>query len=82
MNEQLLKTSGADVLSTRKKSEKPYGGRVVFTPTPHPLSLYVRGLIYSGTKFFAHWKLRLLDFLIDFVLNFILYLGLFFLQHI
>ena len=26
MNEQLLKTPGADVLSSRKKSEKPYGG--------------------------------------------------------
>ena len=26
MNEQLLKTSGADVLSSRQNLEKPYGG--------------------------------------------------------
>jgi len=46
MNEQLLKTSGADVLSSRgKNSEKTYlwmvGGRASTTPPPH----YVRGLI-------------------------------------
>ena len=32
MNEQLLKTSGANVLSPRKNSEEPYGGGG--TPTP------------------------------------------------
>ena len=40
MNEQLLKTTGADVLSSRRKnSEKPYGG-VASTPLPplvHPM---------------------------------------------
>ena len=38
MNEQLLKTSGADVLASRKKLRKPRNG-VASTP------LYVRGLI-------------------------------------
>ena len=43
MNEQLLKTSGADVLSSGKNSEKPYEG--VASPAPPPPSLlYVRGL--------------------------------------
>ena len=41
MNEQLLKTSGTDVLSSRKISEKPYGGWLA--PPPRPLD--VRGLI-------------------------------------
>ena len=40
MNEQLLKTSGTDVLSSRKISEKPYGG---WLAPPRPLD--VRGLI-------------------------------------
>ena len=39
MNKQLLKTPGADVLSSRKKLRKTYGG-VPSTPPP----LYVRGL--------------------------------------
>ena len=38
MNEQLLKTSGADVLSSKRKLSKTLGGGVI-----HPL-LYVRGL--------------------------------------
>ena len=42
MNEQLLKTLGADVLSSRKK---PYGGGI------HP-RLYVPGLIYTQHIFF------------------------------
>ena len=42
MNEQLLKTSGADVLSSGKNSEKPYEG--VASPAPPPSLLYVRGL--------------------------------------
>ena len=33
MNEQLLKTSGTDVLSSTKNSEKPYGG---WHPPPPP----------------------------------------------
>ena len=39
MNEQLLKTSRADVLSSRKKLRKTLGG---FASTPTPL--YVGGL--------------------------------------
>ena len=39
MNEQLLKTSGAEVLSSRKNSEKPYVGSGIHHP---PNSLYVR----------------------------------------
>ena len=39
MNEQLLKTSDADVLFSWKNSEKPHGGG-----TSSPLPLYVRGL--------------------------------------
>ena len=42
MNEQLLKTSGTDVLSSRKISGKPYGGWLA-PPPPGPLD--VRGLI-------------------------------------
>ena len=42
MNEQLLKTSGTDVLSSRKISEKPYGGWLA-PPPRRPLD--VRGLI-------------------------------------
>ena len=34
MNEQLLKTSGADVLSSRQNLEKPYGGVVASTAPP------------------------------------------------
>ena len=44
MNEQLLKTSGADVLSSRKKLRKTLGGWY----RPHPL--YVRGLIQYINK--------------------------------
>ena len=36
MNEQLLKTSGADVLSSRKKLKKPYGGGGMAPPPPCP----------------------------------------------
>ena len=43
MNEQLLKTLGANVLSSRKKLRKTLWG-VTFTPTPHPPTLYVQGL--------------------------------------
>ena len=42
MNEQLLRKSDANALSSRKKknnSEKPYGGS-----NPHPL--YLRGLMH------------------------------------
>ena len=42
MNEQLLKTSGAAVLSSGKKnSEKPYGW-MASTPSPPPPPLLVR----------------------------------------
>ena len=34
MIEQLLKTSGADVLSSRKKLRKPYGASIHPAPTP------------------------------------------------
>ena len=44
MDEQLLKTSGADVLSSRKNSQKPLRG-VASTAT---LRLYVRGLSPVG----------------------------------
>ena len=40
MNEQLLKTSGADVLSSRKKLRKTLWGGVTSTT---PLPLYVQG---------------------------------------
>ena len=40
MNEQLLKKSGADVLSSRKKLRKTLGGGIHNPPAP----LYVRGL--------------------------------------
>ena len=44
MNEQLLKTSGAGVLSSRQKLRKTLWGRgEVASTTPHPL--YVRGFI-------------------------------------
>ena len=46
MNEQLLKTSGANVLSSRKKLRKTLWG-VTFTaspPPPYPPTLYVQGL--------------------------------------
>ena len=46
MNERLLKTSGTDVLSSRKKnSEKTYGGW--HSPPPPPL---VRSMVNSGQK--------------------------------
>ena len=35
MNEQLQKTSGADALTSRKKSRKTLGG--VLFPHPHPI---------------------------------------------
>ena len=41
MNEQLLKTSGADVLSSRKKLRKTLWGSGIHPPPP----FYVRGLI-------------------------------------
>ena len=41
MKEQLLKPSGADVLSSRKKLRKPYGEGEGGHPPP---ALYVRGL--------------------------------------
>ena len=43
MNEQLLKTSGTDVLSSRRNSEKPYGGGGV------PF-LHIRGLSKFNMK--------------------------------
>ena len=45
MNEQLLKTSGADVLSPRKNSGKPYGE--TSTAAPPPPALYVRALSHN-----------------------------------
>ena len=44
MNEQLLKTSGADVLSPRKNSGKPYGETSTAAPPP---ALYVRALSHN-----------------------------------
>ena len=43
MNEQLLKTSGADVLSSRKKTQKNLPGGLVDAtpPPPHSPTLYV-----------------------------------------
>ena len=41
INEHLLKTSGADVLSSWKNPRKPKGG---WHPPPPPHPLYVRGL--------------------------------------
>ena len=42
MSKQLLKTSGADVLSSGRKLRKTLGGGGC-----HPLPLYVRGLKYN-----------------------------------
>ena len=44
MNEQLLKTSGADVLSSRGKLRKTLAGMAPPLP-PTPTPLYVQGLI-------------------------------------
>ena len=41
MNKQLLRMSGADVVSSRKKLKKSLGGSIHSPPTT---SLYVRGL--------------------------------------
>ena len=54
MNEHLLKTSGADVLSRREKKkekekEKPYKGMV--SPPP---ALYVRGLTQPSLVFVSY----------------------------
>ena len=59
MNKQLLKTSGADVLSSRKKLRKTLWG-VASTPPPPPPSC-VRGLHNA-----ALLDLLLLFFWIDF----------------
>ena len=45
MNKQLLRMSGADVVSSRKKLKKSLGGSIHSPPPPPPTtSLYVRGL--------------------------------------
>ena len=54
MNEHLLKTSGADILSRREKKkekekEKPYKGMV--SPPP---ALYVRGLTQPSLVFVSY----------------------------
>ena len=49
MKKQLLKTSGADVLSPRKNSEKPYGG-IASPPSPS----YVRGLTQPSFLFVSY----------------------------
>ena len=46
MNEQLLKTSGADVLSSEEKLRKSLGGVTSTTAPPPPL--YVRGLMWRN----------------------------------
>ena len=43
MNKQLLRMSGADVVSSRKKLKKSLGGSI-HSPPPPTTSLYVRGL--------------------------------------
>ena len=43
--EQLLKTSGADVLSSRGKLRKTLAGVAPPPPPPTPTPLYVQGLI-------------------------------------
>ena len=53
MNEQPLKTSGADVLFSRKKTQKNLSGG--WHPTP-PLPLYVRGLNPLGKVGLKKWK--------------------------
>ena len=53
MNEQLLKTSGADVLSSRKNIRKTLKGGGILPPLP----LYVRGLncqVVEGVDIFAN----------------------------
>ena len=44
MNKQLLRMSGADVVSSRKKLKKSLGGSIHPPPPPPTTSLYVRGL--------------------------------------
>ena len=46
MNKQLLKTSGAAVLSSRKKTQKNLVEGGIHQPSSPPL--YARGLIVSG----------------------------------
>ena len=48
MNEQLLKTSGADVLSYRNKTQKKLQGSGIHAPPP---TLYVRGLKDTKSRF-------------------------------
>ena len=61
MNEQLLKTSGADVLSSRQKLRKTLWGRGDVTSTT-PYSLYVRGFIQEvGFRILMQWKPRIPD---------------------
>ena len=50
MNEQLLKTSGADVLSYRNKTQKKLQGSGIHAPPPPP-TLYVRGLKDTKSRF-------------------------------
>ena len=61
MNEQLLKTSGAGVLSPRQKLRKTLWGRgEVASTTPHPL--YVRGFIQElGFRIPMQWEPRIPD---------------------
>ena len=47
MNEQLLKTSGADVLSSGEKLRKSLGGGDIHHRSPPP-PLYVRGLMWRN----------------------------------
>ena len=62
INEQLLKTSGADVLTSRKKLRKPDGGSIHPHPHPPPL-LYVQGLsVCNWYSFFLNVELRDLSF--------------------
>ena len=59
MNEQLLRTSGADVLSYRKKTQKNVmGGRVAST-LPNPL--YIRGLRWRSPLLLIVWELAVPD---------------------
>ena len=59
MNEQLLKTSGADVLSSgkKKKTQKNLLGGIHPTPPPPtPPPLYVRGLRRMQSSKQGMWK--------------------------
>ena len=51
MNEQLLKTSGADVLSYRNKTQKKLQGSDIHASPPLPPTLYVRGLKDTKSRF-------------------------------